>query len=188
MRRRRARRRLADEHLTAVRERGDSRAAVDVDPDVAFRRHRRRARVHSHPDGDRAGGERRLSLAGGGESAARGWKSDEERVALRVDLDPAVRGERIPERAAVLGERLGVRLRPERVEQPRRAFDVREEERHRASRERGVHARSIALAVAPELGLRPGARRSSRASPMAPSKVSNPPSPTASKNSCRAQS
>ena len=46
----------------------------------------------------------------------------------------------LADHAAVLGQRLGVRLRAELVQQPRRALDVGEEERDGAGRERLAHA------------------------------------------------
>ena len=95
--------------------------------------------MEPHPDADRPGRERVLPLAGRGDGARRGREGDEERVALRVDLDAAVRGEGVAQHAPVLGERLRVRLGPERVQQPRRALDVREEERDGAGRELGAH-------------------------------------------------
>ena len=60
---------------------------------------------------------------------------DEERVALRVDLDAAVPRERVPQHPPVLGQRLRIPLRAELVQQPRRALDVREQEGDRAGGE-----------------------------------------------------
>ena len=134
----RSRRRREDD-LAAVCKRGDACSAVDVDPDVSLGRHGRRARVEAHANPERAEVERRLSVDRCGRRARCGGKGDEEGVALRVDLDPAVRGERGAESAPVLRQRLGVRLGPERVQQPRRALDVREEEGDRAARELGAH-------------------------------------------------
>ena len=71
--------------------------------------------------------------------ALRGRESDEECVALRVDLYAAVGPARIAQRPAVLGERLAVRLRAELPEQPSRALDVGEEEGDRPARKIGPH-------------------------------------------------
>ena len=100
-----------EDHLAAVRERGDPRAAMDVDPDVALGGHGRRAGVQAHPHGDRARRERLLAATAAATAPVGGRKGDEERVALGVDLDATLGGERIAKDAAVLGERLGVALR-----------------------------------------------------------------------------
>ena len=60
-------------------------------------------------------------------------ESDEEGVALRVDLDAAVAPECLAQNAAVFSERLRIAI-AELLHQPRRAFDVGEEERDRAGR------------------------------------------------------
>ena len=95
--------------------------------------------MQAHPHADRPGLERALAVEGGRGGAGRGREGDEERVALRVDLDAAVRREGGAQDAPVLGERLRVALGAERVQQPRRALDVGEEERDgavRAARQR----------------------------------------------------
>ncbi len=127
--------RLRDQHLPAVPDCGDPRGAVDVEPDIALVRDGRLTRVDAHPYADRSRGERLLSCCGGCERVGRSSKRDEERVALRVDLDSVVRGEHLPQRASVLAECVGIR-RPELVQQFRRPFDVGEEERDGAGRER----------------------------------------------------
>ncbi len=75
----------------------------------------------------------------GGERARRRREGDEERVALRIHLDPAVRGDRLADDAAVRCERVGVRIGAELVEQLRRAFHVGEEEGDRPGRKLGAH-------------------------------------------------
>ncbi len=74
-----------------------------------------------------------------GERSRRRGKGEEERVALRVHLDPTFDGARLADHAAVLGQRLGVRLGPELVQQLRRALDVREEEGDGAGGKVGTH-------------------------------------------------
>ena len=100
---------------------------------------RRRTGVQAHAHRDRPGRELLVRLLRGRRRSLGGRERDEERVALGVDLDAAVSGERIAQHAAVLGERLGVRVRPERVQQPRRALDVGEEEGDGAGREIRPH-------------------------------------------------
>ena len=68
-------------------------------------------------------------------------EGEEEGVALRVHLDPALGGARLPDHAPVLGERLRVALGAELVQQPRRALDVGEEEGDGAGGEVVSHAR-----------------------------------------------
>ena len=128
------RRRRRQEDLVAVREGGDARSAVDVLADVALCGRGRSARVQAHAHADRS---RLEALArhprGLRRSSGRG-KRDEERVALGVDLDAAVRRRRLAHDPTVLGKRVGVARGPERVEQTRRPFDVGEEQRHRPLR------------------------------------------------------
>jgi hypothetical protein len=64
----------------------------------------------------------------------RSCKRDEERIALTVDLEAVLPGERTPQHAPLQLESLAVPVRPEPFEQPRRAFDIAEEERHRTRR------------------------------------------------------
>ena len=126
-------RRLRQEHLPAVPGGGDPRRAVDVHPDVALVGHDRLARVEPHPDADRPVAERRLPVGGGGERVGGAREGDEERVALRVHLDAAVPRKGVAQHAAVLAQQLRVALAV-LVQQPRRALDVREEERHCSAR------------------------------------------------------
>jgi hypothetical protein len=51
---------------------------------------------------------------------------------LGIDLHTAFSHERIPQHATVTGQRLGIALRPELQQQPRRPLDIREQERHRS--------------------------------------------------------
>ena len=62
---------------------------------------------------------------------------------MRVDLDPVLSGAGLANHPAMLGERLGVALRPELAEQLRRVLDVREEEGDRAGGKLGPHLRTI---------------------------------------------
>ena len=119
-------RRLRDEHLASVPDRRDPSRAVDVEPGVALLGHDRLAGVDAHPHPDRTLGERLLPFACGRERVARPPEGDEEGVALRVDLDPAVRLESRPQRAAVLGQRIRVGI-AQLVQQLGRPLDVGEE-------------------------------------------------------------
>ena len=92
----------------------------------------------AHPDRTRR--EARQRIRGSRERSRRGREGDEEGVSLRVDLDPAVRCERLAQNAAMLGERLRVVLRAQLVQQPRRALDVGEEEGDGAGGEVVPHA------------------------------------------------
>ncbi len=99
--------------------------------------------MQAHPHRDRAGREHLLPRDRGRDRACRRREGDEERVTLRVDLDAAVRCEHGTQRATVLGQRLGVRIGPELLQQARRALDVREQERHRPRRQVTPHESSM---------------------------------------------
>ena len=61
-------------------------------------------------------------------------KSEEEGVALSVDLDAVVAGAGLADQAPVLSESFGVPLRSQFVQELRRALDVGEEEGDGAGR------------------------------------------------------
>jgi hypothetical protein len=90
--------------------------------------------VQAHPDANWPRAELPLALAGRRERIPRPRERDEERVALGVDLDPAVPPEGLAERASMLGQRIRVGI-AELVQQPRRALDVGKEEGDGAGRE-----------------------------------------------------
>jgi hypothetical protein len=102
--------RRRDQHLAAATGGVDPGRPVDVGADVAFFREERRAGVHAYPYVDRSRSERLRRLGGGLERTRRGRERIEEGVPLCVDLDAAVRGERLAQDAAVLGERLRIPL------------------------------------------------------------------------------
>ena len=133
--------RLGEDDLPAVGSGGDPRRAVDVDADVALVGHDRLAGVDAHADADRAVLERVPRFGGRRDGVGGARKRDEEGVALGVDLDARVPGERVPQGAPVLGEQIGV-ARPVLLEEPRRALDVREEKGDGAARELAQPARS----------------------------------------------
>ena len=94
-------RRLREHDLSTVRGRADTCTAREVDADVVpAGRQLRLARVDTHPHPDRlplgpvVRRERELPGRGARERVTRALEGEEERVALRVDLDAAVHGER----------------------------------------------------------------------------------------------
>jgi hypothetical protein len=94
-----------DEDLTSVAAGGDAGCPVDVVSDVALLGEERRAGVQAHPDLDRTRGERLGEGSRRSERIRRGPEGEEEGVALRVHLDPALAGAGLPDQAPVLGER-----------------------------------------------------------------------------------
>jgi hypothetical protein len=128
-----------DEHLTAVAAGGDAGRAVNVSADVALLSEMRRTGVEAHAHPDRAGREALERLPRRGERTRRGREGDEERVSLRVDLNPAVGAERAPHDPAVLGERLRVALSAELVQELGRTLHVGEEERDCSGRKIAPH-------------------------------------------------
>jgi hypothetical protein len=102
------------------------RAAVDQ---------KRRAGVHTDPDLNRTAAQSLMRLLRSGERPMRRRERDEERITLRVNLNAAVSPERVPQSPTMLSERLGVQFGAELLQQSRRAFDVREQERDSAGRE-----------------------------------------------------
>ena len=122
----------------------DPRRLVDREPDVAVAADGGLTCVEADPHLDRPVFRPR----GGGQGALRGRRGrdrrpgapedEEERVALAVDLDPAVLGEGLPEQLVVLREQRSVTLAPELFQQPCRAFDVGKEKGDRPRREVAV--------------------------------------------------
>ena len=84
-----------------------------------------------------------LRAAGSNNCVARSSEREEEGVTLRVDLDAAFGGARLPNDAPVLGQVLRVHLGAERMQESRRSLDVCEEERHGALREVVSHSAII---------------------------------------------
>ena len=127
---------LRDDHLAAVRGAHHPRRAVDVDADVALVGDDRLTRVDPDPHLHRTVAERLLSFSRGRNGVGCASERNEQRVALRVDLDPFVTTEHVAQGAPVIGKQRHV-ARPVLVQQARRALDVGEEERDRPSRELG---------------------------------------------------
>jgi hypothetical protein len=81
---------------------------MDIKADVALGGDERLAAMDSDPDPYRPRLERPLTVLRRGNRVRCPCERDEERVALRVDLDAAVARERLPQHAPMLAERAGV--------------------------------------------------------------------------------
>jgi hypothetical protein len=125
--------RLRKENLASVAGRRDTRPEVDVKTDVPLIRELGRPGVKAHPDSDWAIGERSLGLHRRRNRLGSIPERDEERVALRIDLDTAVALKCFAQRVSVLRQRIRVAA-SQLVQQSRRPLDVGEEERDRATR------------------------------------------------------
>jgi len=131
-------RRLRKKNLAAVSRGRDPRRPVDVDSNVALARSERLPRMQPHSDANRPSGERALRIRSRRHSVGRTTERDKERIALGVDLETFVSQPHCTKLAVVLSENLGVPI-TEFLQQPCRPLDVREEKRHRPSRELGLH-------------------------------------------------
>ena len=159
--------RLGDEDLAAVAGRADPRGAHDVHPDIALVADVRLAGVQPHPHPylgalrPRVGGKRALALDCPADGIPGARERVEERVALRVDLAPARGGEDVAQEPPVVGDNLAV-LVAQLLEQARRAFDVREQERDGAAwKSHAVTVQSREPAGARDEPVPPPARRES---------------------------
>ncbi len=85
--------------------------------------------------------QRALSVLGSRHRIRGTAERDKERVALRIDLDAVVRRERGPQTAAMLVQRVAVTV-AELLQQPRRALDIREEQRDDTRREVPRHGKN----------------------------------------------
>src|SRR5581483_6581250 len=134
---------LGEEHLPAVPGGRDSRAQVHVGAHVALVGQVRRAGVEPHADADRAAAKRRLRLPRRLGRVDGGREGDAEGISLGIHLDATVPREGLAQQAAVLGERLGVGLGAEVVQQLGGALDVGEQEGHRSRGQIAPHARRM---------------------------------------------
>ena len=126
---------LGNDGLATMGERGNAGGPVHVDAHVALVGDGGRPGVNADAYAYGAAGQRLVHGLRGGGCPARSREGDEERVPLRVDLDAAVRRERLPQRMAMIGESVCVRLRSETVQKPRRALHVGEQEGDGAGRQ-----------------------------------------------------
>ena len=77
---------------------------MNINADVSGLRQQRLARVEAHPYADTTTGESRLGLTSRGNSILSSRERDEERVALRVDLDTRALGKGLAQDPAMLLE------------------------------------------------------------------------------------
>ena len=122
-----------------MRKRSNASSPVDVQAHVPLRCESRRARVKTHPHADRAVGQNLQRHPCRRRSSSRRRKRDEERISLRVDLDSAVRGDRITHNPPMIRERLRVITRPQLMQKPRRPLHVREEKSNGTGRQLTAH-------------------------------------------------
>jgi hypothetical protein len=125
-------RRGRHEHLPAVGGAHDPGRAMDVDADVLRRIQRRLARMDSDANADRSTLQPGQRLADGRHRRLCRAECVEEPVAFVVHLVASVCGEGAPHDRSVLLEGGSVRLRAQRLEQPRRSSDVCEHQGHRS--------------------------------------------------------
>ena len=116
---------------------------MDVGTDVAVLGDERCSRMQAHTQADWAASEALVDAARGFQGCRRRRERNEEGVALRIDLDPVLLRTNFPHDPPMLGERVRVRLGAERVQEPRRALDVGEEEGDGAGRQVRSHSAII---------------------------------------------
>jgi hypothetical protein len=128
--------RLRDHYLGAVCSGTDSRTDNNVEADETLVRDSRLTGVNTNanPDGGRR--ERALNLERSVEGGSSPRERNEERVPLRINLDPAIASKSRPQKTAVLTHNRGVVL-AELVKELRRALNVREKEGDRPTWEAG---------------------------------------------------
>jgi len=135
-------RRVRQQNLTAVARRTNARATVDAHPDISFATDERLTSVdpHPHTDGDTVGpglrGEPALRGYSGANRVARAREGDEERITLRIDLVATEPFNCRTEQPGVRRKNLVVPV-AKLLQQPRRPFDVTEEEGDGAGRTLG---------------------------------------------------
>ena len=137
-----------------MRRTHDPGGSVHIHADVLRRDRERLPTVNAHPHPNRDAlwpvgrGERLLSLRRGGDRVSGARERHEQRVPFLVHLVAVVRLERLPQQATVQVQNFRVALRPQSLEQPRRALYVTEHQGHRPRRLRG-HQTTIRRTRAP---------------------------------------
>src|SRR5262245_45779425 len=132
--------RVREENLPTVGDGADAGRAVDSKADVPFLPDDRLSGMQTHSYAQlgvvwpRVLGERPLGKHGSAQRGVRALEREQKRVALVVDLSAALCFDGPPQNLVVLGEHRDVAL-AELLHEPRRAGDVREEERDRAGRQ-----------------------------------------------------
>ena len=134
--------RLRKQHLPAVGCRHHPSPPVQSDADVALLGEGRLAGVDAHPHSHRRRRQRALCVCGRSDRVRRTPEGAQKGIALRIDLNAIVRGDRFPHQPPVLCKYAFV-LRSELLEQARRALDVGEEERDGARRKSSPHVSLI---------------------------------------------
>jgi hypothetical protein len=133
-------RRRREKHLPAVPGGHDAGCSVHAQSHVALAADRRLARIESHPHANgkavrpREPDESSLRRDRGGDRISGPAESEEERVALSVDLPAFPFGDCRAQQSLVLREHVVVAAAPEGLEQSRRALDVGEEKGDRPGR------------------------------------------------------
>src|SRR5919201_5199857 len=120
--------RLGHKDLATVACSGNAGSAMHVDPGLALVREQRLSGMQSHANPNRTIREGVASLGRCGQCVGCLGKSNEECVALRVDLDTTVARERGPQHAPVVGKKLDIAV-TELLQQTRRSLHVCEKKR-----------------------------------------------------------
>ena len=142
------------QHLAAVRRRGDAGRPMDVEPDVVVAAPAALAGVDPDPDlDDRAvrpigSCQRLLDGDRGPDRAGRRREDHEERVALGADLDAILVRDRRPDQLGLPLEQRRVPV-AEALEQARRPLDVAEQEGDGAGRQLGASGAGLGAGHAP---------------------------------------
>jgi hypothetical protein len=171
--------RLREQDLAAAAGGADTRRADDVEAEVALFSDCRLARVEPHPHahvrvvGPVVLSQRALCVDGAGDRIPRPRERVEERVALRVDLAPAMLLERLAHDPAVIPHDVAVPV-AELLKQTSRALDVSEKERNGARGKRAHAGNHFTVAnrsarSAPAHDYRADIARAPRSAPSHPS-------------------
>ncbi len=115
------------EHDLASVRRGDSGRAVDVDADVSLLRNERLPGVDPDPNTNRPAAQAVTDLLGSGHRSGSPRERGEERVALRVHLDPRMPAQSATYHLPMCTEKVRVRVAV-LMKELRRALDIGEEE------------------------------------------------------------
>ena len=125
-------------------DRGDPCAPVDIQAHIPLLAQPRLAGVQTHAHPDRAIRKGALSVLGSRHRIRGTAERNKERIALGIHLDPVVRRERSSQTAAMLEQRVAVTI-AELLQQPRRALDIREEQRDDPHRQVPRHRKEPTL-------------------------------------------
>jgi hypothetical protein len=142
--------RCRQQHLSAMTGSGDPGRSVHVHAEVGVVPDKRCTRVDSNPDADRTLGEAFLRRTGRFDRVRRGGECDEEPITRCIHLHTAVSAECFAKNPAMVLDHVAVGAVAELLEQPRRAFDVAEQERDRPGRKLARGHTSSVLVTAVE--------------------------------------